>query len=76
MFREIAASISGLINGRLSTGIRTRRASQLNVDELSEHMLRDLGLADGHARPFEDAGVREIDRAPRQEQFVLTPFAS
>lgn len=57
---------------RAFDGLQRRR---LNIDELSEHMRRDLGLAEGMQR--EDLGTVEGDgRAHRLDLLTLTPYAS
>lgn len=51
------------------------RSKQLNVDELSDYMRRDLGLIDG--RPAASADFAENDgRSRRLDLLTLTPYAS
>ena len=57
------------------TALNGFRSRQLNVDELSEYMRRDLGLIDG--RPAASGDFAASDgRSRRLDLLTLTPYAS
>ena len=51
------------------------RSKRINVDEMSEHMQRDIGLVEG--RPAEHGDFAGGDsRSRRLDLLTLTPYAS
>ena len=51
------------------------RSKRINVDEMSEHMQRDIGLVEG--RPAEHGDFAGGDsRSRRLDLLALTPYAS
>jgi hypothetical protein len=51
------------------------RSRQLNVDELSDYMRRDLGLIDGRPASCGDLAADD-GRSRRLDLLTLTPYAS
>ena len=76
MLHRIAAPLSRLISGRASDIARRRAGAPLHAEELSAHMLRDIGLADGHGRLPDDAGATAAGYPPQRELLILSPVAS
>ncbi len=51
------------------------RSKRINIDEMSEHMQRDIGLVDGRPREHGDF-VEDDDRSRHLDLLTLTPRAS
>ncbi|WP_274626263.1 hypothetical protein [Arvimicrobium flavum] len=54
---------------------RPAKSRPLNRDEFSDHLLRDLGLLDGHAVP-EHSERHRLNRAVEPEQIVQTRYGA
>jgi hypothetical protein len=51
------------------------RSKQVNVDEMSDYMQRDIGLVDGRPAVYGDFAEND-SRSRRLDLLTLTPYAS
>lgn len=75
MLYDLATAVMRFITRELSPLSSGPRGVHLNADELSEYMLRDLGLLDGRSRQ-DESPVFTDDNSGRLDQFILLPRAS